>query len=150
MERLREVHQVEDILLETRTTEADGRAQEFGANTGIVPDSVRDFIDVGTCRLTDRGECVYRGYTLSEHGVRREFRQLGGPKTNGQDALTPETPCQSMGINEKLNPSTAANVKSLHALHKWRTTKRYLRTQFKRRHVSVGRRKEDGDQQALC
>lgn len=88
MQGLAEVDEVEDVLLEARATEADGCAQEFGADARVVADSVGDLVDVGTRRLADGGERVDRRDTLGKHRVGRELRQLRRPEADGQDALS--------------------------------------------------------------
>ena len=77
MQALGEVHEVEDVLLEAGPAEADGRAQELGADTRVESDRVRDLVDVRARRLADRGERVHGRDALGEHRVRRELRQLG-------------------------------------------------------------------------
>ena len=44
-----QVHEVEDVLLETRAAEADGRAQKRGPDAAITPNRVSDLVDVRTC-----------------------------------------------------------------------------------------------------
>lgn len=58
VQALAQVNQVEDILLEARTTETDRRPQELGSNSRVESNSVRHFVDVGTRRLADSRERV--------------------------------------------------------------------------------------------
>lgn len=51
MQTLAQVHQVQDVLLEARATEADRGLQEFGANPRVLSNRIGDFIDVGTGRF---------------------------------------------------------------------------------------------------
>lgn len=88
VEALAEVDQVEDILLEARSTETDRGAEELVANTRIETDSVCDLVDVGTGDLTDGGEGVDGRDTLGEHGVGGELGKLGRPEANGEDLLS--------------------------------------------------------------
>ena len=76
VEALTQVHQVQDVLLETRTTKPDGSLQEFRADTRIEADGVSDFVDVSTGGFADSREGVNGGDTLSEHSVGGEFGQL--------------------------------------------------------------------------
>lgn len=85
MKTLAEIHEIEDILLETRSTEPDTGSQEFGANARIEADGMGDFINVGTGGFTDGRQRVDGGDTLGEHGVGRELRKLRGPETHSQD-----------------------------------------------------------------
>lgn len=87
MQALAQVDQVEDILLEARSTKADRRLQELGADTRITADGVRDLVNVRASRLTDGGKRVDGGNTLSEHRVRGELGKLRGPEADGEDAL---------------------------------------------------------------
>lgn len=72
-----EVDKVENILLETRSTETDRGAQKLVAYTAVVADGVGDLVDVGTGSLADGGEGVDGGDTLGEHGVGGELGQFG-------------------------------------------------------------------------
>ena len=85
-----QVYQVEDILLETRPSETDTGAKELGAESRVVANGVGDFVDVGAGGLADGGEGVDGGNSLGEHGVGREFGELGGPETDGEDAIGSE------------------------------------------------------------
>ena len=87
MQRLAEVYQVEDIFLEARTAETDGRLEELGPDTRVETDGVRDLVDVRASRLTDGRKRVDRRDTLGEHGVGGELRKLRRPKANIQNAL---------------------------------------------------------------
>jgi hypothetical protein len=73
METLREINQVKDILLEAASTETNRCFQEFGTNTGIVTDSIRNFIDVGTSGFANSGKGVDGRDTLCKHSVGGEF-----------------------------------------------------------------------------
>lgn len=87
MERLGEVDQVEDILLETRTTETDRRLEELGADTSILADGVSDLVDGGTSSLANSGQGVDRRDTLGKHGVGSKLGKLRRPETDGKDSL---------------------------------------------------------------
>mmetsp|Transcript_54691 Transcript_54691/g.132810 ORF Transcript_54691/g.132810 Transcript_54691/m.132810 type:complete len:249 (-) Transcript_54691:435-1181(-) len=77
--RLAQVDQVQDVLLETRTSKPDGGHQEPFADTVVHTDGTADFRDVCTGRLTQRRDGVNRRHTLCQEGVRDEFRQLRRP-----------------------------------------------------------------------
>ena len=87
MQALGEVDQVENILLEARSTKADGRLEELGADTRVTADGVRNLVDVRASRLADGRKRVDGGDTLGEHRVGRELGELRGPEADGEDAL---------------------------------------------------------------
>ena len=89
METFRKIYEVEDIFLETRTTESDRSAQKFGPNSRVFSDRMSDFLDVGSRRLANGGQRIDGRYTLGQHRVGREFRQFGRPEADGQDAISP-------------------------------------------------------------
>ena len=76
MKALAEVHEVEDVLLEARSTEPNRRAKEFRTDAGVESNSVGDFIDVCTSGFADGREGVDGGDTLREHSVGSELGQL--------------------------------------------------------------------------
>lgn len=69
VERLAEVDQVEDVLLEARSSESDGSFQELGSDTGVETAGVRDFVNVGSGDFADGRKGVDRGDALSKHGI---------------------------------------------------------------------------------
>ena len=87
VEGIAEVNEVEDVLLETGTAEADGGFEEFRTDPRIHADCAGDFIDVGTRCLAKGGDGVDRRDSLGEEGVGDEFGQLGRPEIGGEDAL---------------------------------------------------------------
>lgn len=66
---LREVDEVEDVLLEARTTETNRGLQELGTQAGIAAAGIGDLIDIGTGGLANGRQSVDGGDTLSKHGV---------------------------------------------------------------------------------
>ena len=60
MQALAQIHQVQDVLLETRSTETDGGLQEPRSDTRIVTNSMSNFVDVGSGGFTDGGEGIDR------------------------------------------------------------------------------------------
>lgn len=59
-----EVYQVQDIFLKARTPETNGCTQEPGADTGILANRMRNFINASTSSLADGGERVDGGNAL--------------------------------------------------------------------------------------
>ena len=66
---LGKVNQVEDILLEARSSETDGSLEELGTDSRVLSDGVGDLVDVGSGSLTDGGESVDGGDSLKEEEV---------------------------------------------------------------------------------
>jgi hypothetical protein len=64
VERLGEVDEVEDVLLEARSSEPDGGLEELGTDSGVLADGVSDLVDVGSGSLADGGEGVDGGDSL--------------------------------------------------------------------------------------
>ena len=48
---LRKINEVKNVFLEARSTKPDRGAQKFGSDARVTADGVRDFLNVGTCRL---------------------------------------------------------------------------------------------------
>lgn len=87
MQALREIHQVQNILLEAAAPEPDARAQELRAHTRIAADGVRNLVDIRARRLADRAERIDGRDALREHRVRRELAQLARPQADREYAL---------------------------------------------------------------
>jgi len=88
---LGKVDQVEDILLETRSTETllirtaqlglsamtyDRGLQELGTHSRVLSDGESDFVNVGSGSLTDGGQGVDGRDSLSQHGIGSELGKL--------------------------------------------------------------------------
>lgn len=69
MKRLGEVDEVENVLLEARSTETDRRLEELGTDARVNSARVGDLVDVGTGGFADGGEGVDGRDTLGEEGV---------------------------------------------------------------------------------
>ena len=69
MERFGEIDEIENVLLEAGSSEADRRFEEAIPDSRIKSAGVRYFVDVGSSDFADGGEGVDRGDTLSEKGV---------------------------------------------------------------------------------
>lgn len=87
------IDQVEDILLEARSTETDGSFQEFRAHSTVLANGEGDLVDVGASRFADGRECIDGRDTLGEHGVGGEFGEFGRPQTDGEDPLRRNPVC---------------------------------------------------------
>lgn len=87
MERLGQVDQVEDILLETRSTETDRGLQELVTHSGVLSDGKGDLVNGSTSSLANGREGVDGRDSLSQHGVGGKLGKLGRPETDGQDSL---------------------------------------------------------------
>lgn len=102
MQRLGKVHQVEDVLLEARSTESlvvrdcpsriarrthNRRLQELGADSRVLADSVSDLVNGSTGGLADGGQGVDGRDSLGEHSVGSELGELGRPEADGEDSL---------------------------------------------------------------
>mmetsp|Transcript_24272 Transcript_24272/g.47395 ORF Transcript_24272/g.47395 Transcript_24272/m.47395 type:complete len:431 (-) Transcript_24272:11-1303(-) len=86
-EALAEVHKVQDILLEARSTEADGGVKEALANTLILTDSVSNFLDISASGFAKLRDGVDRGDTLSKEGVSNELGELRRPEVGGDNPI---------------------------------------------------------------
>lgn len=102
MQALAEVHKVQDVLLETGTSEANAGLQEFGANAGIEADRVSYLVNVGTSGFADGRKRVDGRDSLREHGVGGQFRQFGRPKTDSKDTLLTIATSNEGTENEKV------------------------------------------------
>jgi len=102
VQRLGQVDQVEDVLLETGTTESlpvstpsphdpclthNRCLQELGANSRVLADGVSDLVNGGTGSLADGRQSVDRRDTLGEHGVGGELGELRGPQADSKDSV---------------------------------------------------------------
>src|SRR5690554_842744 len=82
------VHQVEDVFLETAAAEAYGGFQEFGTDATVLAYGTGNFIYIGTALFAEGGDGVDGRYTLGQKGVGSEFGEFGRPYVGGDDALT--------------------------------------------------------------
>ena len=85
--RLRQVHQVQHVLLEARTTVTHRRLQEAAAHTRIRADRTRHLRHVRAHLLAHCRNGVDRGDALCEEGVGGQLRQLGRPRVHRDDAI---------------------------------------------------------------
>ena len=86
-EALAKIGEIEDILLEARAAEADGRLEEFRADAAVLADGVGDLVDIGTGRLAERRDGVDGGNALGEERVGDELGNFGRPEVGRDDAL---------------------------------------------------------------
>src|SRR5690554_6034959 len=81
------VHQVEDVFLETAAAEAYGGFQEFGAYAAVLAYGAGNFIYVGAALFAKGGDGVDGRYALGQEGVGGEFGEFGRPNVGGDDAV---------------------------------------------------------------
>src|SRR5690554_4139326 len=81
------VHQVEDVFLETAAAEAYGGFQEFGAYAAVLAYGAGNFIYVGAALFAEGGNGVDGRYALGQEGIGGEFGEFGRPYIGGDDAL---------------------------------------------------------------
>mmetsp|Transcript_18080 Transcript_18080/g.33015 ORF Transcript_18080/g.33015 Transcript_18080/m.33015 type:complete len:264 (-) Transcript_18080:732-1523(-) len=67
--RFAHVAEVQDVLLETGSTESDGRVEEFRSNTAVRADGARNLLDVRTGSLAERGDGVHGANALGQKSV---------------------------------------------------------------------------------
>ena len=87
VEGFAEVDEVEYVLLETRTAEADRGFEEFRTDPGVAADGSGDLIYVRTGGFAECGDGVDGGNALGEEGVGDEFGKFGGPEVGGDDSF---------------------------------------------------------------
>ena len=85
---LAEVHQVENILLEARSSKSDGRVQESLSDTIVHTHGTRDLQDIRSSGLAKGRDGVDAGHALSQEGVGDQLGKLGRPQVGGQDLFT--------------------------------------------------------------
>src|SRR5690554_1167799 len=81
------VHQVEDVFLETAAAEAYGGFQEFGTDATVLAYGAGNFIYVGTALFAEGRDGVDGQYALGQEGVGGEFGEFGRPYVGGDDAV---------------------------------------------------------------
>src|SRR5690554_5349477 len=81
------VHQVEDVFLETAAAEAYGGFQELGADAAVLAYGAGYFIYVGTALFAEGRDGVDGRYALGQEGIGGEFGEFGRPYIGGDDAL---------------------------------------------------------------
>ena len=98
---LSKIDQVENILLEARTTETNTGHQELVTDTGIDTDSAGDLVDISASLLTDSRDRVDARNTLGKHRVGDKLGQLRRPDVGGQNTLTGNP--SSVNVDESLS-----------------------------------------------
>merc|ERR1712066_1040730 len=73
---LANVHQVQDILLEARTTEAHRSPKELRTDPGVCAYSPRDFRNIGAGFLAQLRDGVHAAYPLCQHCIGNKLRKL--------------------------------------------------------------------------
>ena len=69
MERFGEIDEIENVLLEARSSKSDRGFEETTSDSSVESAGVRDFVNVGSGDFTDRGERVDGRDTLCEQSV---------------------------------------------------------------------------------
>jgi len=87
VQALAQVDQVQDILLETRSTKTNTGLEEFRPNAGVIPNGVGDFVNVCPSGFANGGKSIDGGDTLGEHRVRGELGEFRGPEADSEDSL---------------------------------------------------------------
>src|SRR5690554_4021953 len=82
------VHQVEDVFLETAAAKAYGGFQELRADAAVLTYGAGNFIYVGAALFAKGRDGVDGRYALGQKGVGGEFGEFGRPNIGGDDALT--------------------------------------------------------------
>ena len=75
-----EIGKIEDILLETGTTETNGAFQKLGTNSGIGANGSGHFVDVCPRSFAKSGDCIDARYPLGKESIGRQLGQFGRPK----------------------------------------------------------------------
>ena len=77
-----EIGKIEDILLETRTTETNGAFQKLGTDSGIGANGSGHFVDVGPRSFAKCGDCIDARYPLGKESIGRQLGQFGRPEVS--------------------------------------------------------------------
>ncbi|KAG6550263.1 hypothetical protein Mapa_008223 [Marchantia paleacea] len=84
---LTDVHQVQNVLLEARSSESDTGVQKLGPNSRVLADGVGHLRHIGPGGLAQGGHGIDGRDPLRQEGIGGELRQLRGPQVGGQDVL---------------------------------------------------------------
>jgi len=101
-----EVDEVQNVLLETGSSEADACVQEFGADAGVHADGARNLDDIRLGLLAKRGDGVDRRYSLGEEGVGNQLGEFTAPDAGGDDPLPRNPVC--IDVRQRLSGLQAA------------------------------------------
>src|SRR5690606_20494928 len=82
-----DVHQVEDVLLETGAPETHRGLQELGADAAVGADGTGHLVHVGPRLFAQLGDGIDGGYPLGQERVGRELGQFGRPQVGGDYPL---------------------------------------------------------------
>ena len=80
-----EIHQIENVLLETAATEARAGIEEFRADPTVGADRPGHLAHVRPAGLTERRDRIDRTDPLSQKGISGEFGELAAPKVGSQN-----------------------------------------------------------------
>lgn len=87
METLAQIYQVQNILLEAASAEANTGLEELGPNPGVQTTREADFINICASRLANRRQRVDGRNSLGEHGVCSKLREFRGPEIHRNDLI---------------------------------------------------------------
>ncbi len=88
-----EVDEVEDILVEAGTAEADAGVEELGADPAVHADGACDLGDIRLSLFTEGGNSIDRGDPLGEEGIGNQLGELAAPDIGGDDLLPRDPVC---------------------------------------------------------
>ena len=80
-----EIHQIEDVLLETAATETGPGVEEFRANATVGADGPSHLAHICPTGFAEGGNGVDRADALGQEGIGRELGELTAPEVGAQD-----------------------------------------------------------------
>lgn len=86
-QRFADVDQVQNVLLEARTSKAHRGLEEILANTTIHSDRRGHFVHISSRLFAQSADGVDRRDTLGQERIGHELGQLRGPQVGGQNSL---------------------------------------------------------------
>mmetsp|Transcript_114686 Transcript_114686/g.364506 ORF Transcript_114686/g.364506 Transcript_114686/m.364506 type:complete len:601 (-) Transcript_114686:1196-2998(-) len=86
--RLTDVDQIQNVLLEARAAEADGRTQELGPNARVGSNGSGYLGNICSRLLAQERYRVDAAHSLCQHSVGDQFGQLRAPQVCRQDSLS--------------------------------------------------------------
>ncbi len=88
-----EVDEVQDILFEAGTAEADAGIQKLWADAAVHADGPGDLGDIGLRLFAEGGDGVDRGDPLGKEGIGDELGELAAPDVGGDDLFLRNPVC---------------------------------------------------------
>ena len=80
-----ELHQIEDVFLETTAANAQASLQKFAANSVVSPDRLSHLPHIGAGGLAEGSHVIDRADPLGHKRIGRELGGLTTPQVNEQD-----------------------------------------------------------------